>query len=518
MLLEAVDPAALERGPNAEDETIKDLRRAILSQCDISDTNREAKTPPELRRPDSDLLHPDIGRMSDLAKPGGFRREHVRIQKIDEGKELDSTSYVFTVLADLMTPQIGLPSISHFEDEVLRRDSSMSDAHGSGAYNSSSNASTALVIAKCFVGSAAFITPQGFKSAGALAGPGSLLLIFFFMMYGMLRLIECREVVGRRCTYNELGFVFGSWGPPAIQFGVSLCQFGFTCIWMLMSATDIINMVPSWGLAPRLFIFFPIFAPLCLIRQLKLLTVTNFLGIVVVIGIAIYMLGFAFAKIARDGVQQVPVLNTQNMDSLLWLGTCGYIFEGINLVLPIYEAAKDKETMPKLLFWVTFIIVVSYMTFGTVFYIAFGTETKSMAMLNLPVGSVAGTVIPVLFSLVAIATVPLDMIPIYQMYERRIKSWSKNPTVKHVQQDVCRLLLLLFGFVCTYAGGQRLQGVLALVGGLFGANLALSVPCAIHLKLVKPTGWQWAFNWFLIVWGVVMGVLSTYQVVSTWND
>jgi len=61
----------------SEDECIRDLRRALHSQGDISSTLRKCVTPDELRDMD-DLVEPDLGRVSDLVQPGGFRRQFVR--------------------------------------------------------------------------------------------------------------------------------------------------------------------------------------------------------------------------------------------------------------------------------------------------------------------------------------------------------------------------------------------------------------------------------------------------------
>jgi protein-tyrosine phosphatase len=61
---------------NAEDESIRELRNALLGRVNLSTLKRRCVTPPELRF-DSALLNPAAGRASDLQQPGGFRRFHV---------------------------------------------------------------------------------------------------------------------------------------------------------------------------------------------------------------------------------------------------------------------------------------------------------------------------------------------------------------------------------------------------------------------------------------------------------
>lgn len=67
---------ALVRRP-AEDEAIRDLRRALHSHGCLPSILRRCATPDELRD-GWELLEPDAGRVRDVAQPGGFRRHHVR--------------------------------------------------------------------------------------------------------------------------------------------------------------------------------------------------------------------------------------------------------------------------------------------------------------------------------------------------------------------------------------------------------------------------------------------------------
>merc|ERR1719323_914962 len=102
---------------------------------------------------------------------------------------------------------------------------------------------------------------------------------------------------------------------------------------------------------------------------------------------------------------------------ILWVGSCGYIFEMITQVLPVYEAARDKDTMPKMLVAVTASILMLYIGFGYLFYSAFGEATADLATLNLPQGSSAGIVVPFLFALVGVVTMPLNNMVLFQSFE-----------------------------------------------------------------------------------------------------
>ena len=88
-------------------------------------------------------------------------------------------------------------------------------------------------------------------------------------------------------------------------------------------------------------------------------------GIFMCIGSVIYMAYFGCQKVLEDGFQPVVLVNTSDANLLLWLGSCAYIFEGINMVLPIYESAEDKESMPTILLVCTTTITFLYAFFGS---------------------------------------------------------------------------------------------------------------------------------------------------------
>merc|ERR1712066_766456 len=123
-------------------------------------------------------------------------------------------------------------------------------------------------------------------------------------------------------------------------------------------------VAPGTSITFRLWIQFPILFALVWVRKLKYFAYTNFIGIAFTCVLVVFFFYFMSDHYLTFGLQPVQIVNTQNADLFLWLGTCAYAYEGINIVLPTYESAKDKEAMPKLLVRIT--------AFNTVIYIVFG--------------------------------------------------------------------------------------------------------------------------------------------------
>lgn len=67
----------IEGRPEAEDECIRDLRRALFPHFASVSVVRQCMTPDDLRNR-RDLLEPYTGRASDLDQPGGFRRHYMQ--------------------------------------------------------------------------------------------------------------------------------------------------------------------------------------------------------------------------------------------------------------------------------------------------------------------------------------------------------------------------------------------------------------------------------------------------------
>lgn len=499
--------AASHGNPGAEDESIRDLRRAIVSQINASDVKRKAETPKELR-PVSDLLDPESGRLRDVAQPGGFRRHHVRQV---EPSSMNS-NYVGTSLIQLLQPEL-----SFFEElGEPEANGDLADCHRVASHNASSNLATIIIIIKCCFGSAFLIVPHGFKTAGYLGGPLCLIFVYINMIIGMLHLIECRRATAGTPRFQDLGIAWGSWGPKYINGAVVLLSQGFNCIWIVTIQENLGMIFPHWSATTRLWCFLPIVALLSLVRKLKLLTFTNFIGILCCSATCLYLCFHALEEIATSGVKQMKRFDTTDADTLLWFGACGYIFELICGILPIYEAAADKDMMPKLLVGGTMGVITLYLSFGMLFYCAFGEGTADLATLNLPKGTFAGKLFPLLFAMVGVVTMPINSFVTSQAYEPSFV-WSETYRVRKWKKNAVRFTVVLSSFFLTWLGGSQLQNFLALVGGLLGANLSIIVPACLHLSICKPKGFVFFLDIALCVVGAFMMVLSTYQALMSWK-
>lgn len=508
----ALTKSLLEDRPHAEDEAVKDLKRHLREAHDGATKPgiERANTDPAKETSNRNLPNPEIGRVRDLAKPGGFRRQHIQ----EKGAIIEEITLVQHLL-----PRLRAQDLDEDMPKVLRE----ADA---------SNAAVAFVIAKNFFGSCFMVTPKGFEEAGLFGGPLCLILVYLMEVRCMLNLIKCRNETKRQKEeageedgegeggdgegYEHLGVaVFPSF-PALITGMILLCQFGFVCIWLVCNAQNLGMVFPEWSITLRLWIQFPLLFALVWVRKLSYFAYTNLIGIIFTCFLVVFFFWFMSDHIARCGAAPTEIINTQNANLFLWLGTCAYAYEGINIVLPTYESAKDKKTMPKLLVGITSITTITYITFGMLAYTTLGTHVASMVSLNLSRDTFVGKAIPMTSVVIGLASIPLQAFVVFQTYEPKL-TWSQTRLVRTWQKNIARSSFLMFSVFMTWLGGDQLQNFLALVGGVCCASLALIFPSILYIYICKPRGLALVLDWFIFCFGVFILCLSTYQALESWG-
>eukprot|EP00928_Gymnodinium_smaydae_P008894 TRINITY_DN1327_c0_g1_i1.p1 TRINITY_DN1327_c0_g1~~TRINITY_DN1327_c0_g1_i1.p1 ORF type:complete len:540 (+),score=73.06 TRINITY_DN1327_c0_g1_i1:78-1697(+) len=536
--LESLSPTLLDQRADAEDECVRDLRSAMRVEAGLDEAAGARLTrscsSPEFPTPDAELPCPEVGRFREVAQPGGFRRHHLRqtgcagVELMDGGATSGGSTitgpgesaHVKASLVSLLLPMLREQDLVDDDEggvlSSLRGSSAAALSHGTTARGGdASSAAVAFVIAKNFFGSAFMMTPKGFQEAGMVGAAVCLVSVYLMELRCMLNLIRCREVSGPGVSYENLGKAVAPWFPSLITLMILLCQFGFVCIWLVTVSENLSMVFPAWSGSFRLWVQLPFLLPLVWVRHLRLLAVTNLIGIIFTGFMVVFFFFFMSDHLSATGAEPVAMVKT-DVGFLLWLGSCAYVYEGINVVLPVYESAKDKVMMPKLLIGITAITTVMYCMFGWITYLAFGDEVASLASLNLPKGSFEGRAIPMISSLIGIASIPLQAFVIFQTYEPKV-SWSSKYLVRKWQKNAGRSFLLLLSFVVTYLGGDSLQNFLALVGGFCCASLALIFPSALHISICQPRGPGFWLDAAIFCCGCGILVLSTTFALLNWK-
>lgn len=165
-------------------------------------------------------------------------------------------------------------------------------------------------------------------------------------------------------------------------------------------------------------------------------------------------------------------------------------------------------------------------------YLSFGSTTRTVVLFNLRVGGEKRIVSQILFSAALFCTYPLMLQPVSKLVEDRM-GWRGSGTAEKgkeatrrvlvvivalsnliAKRDMLRAVLVLITMSVALGSALRLQSLVALVGGLCCAPLALVFPPVLHHKLI---GGQWKLDAGLSLLGVMLATVSSVQAAWTWD-
>jgi len=120
------------------------------------------------------------------------------------------------------------------------------------------------------------------------------------------------------------------------------------------------------------FLLFVIYVPLCFIRKIEILAPTHvFADIMIIITLTTLMV-YAGMEVNKHGFKPVVALNEGTF--LDAIGSAVYSYEGIGVVLPIYEVTKNPERIAKNLTLMISVVLFIYIVFGFLMLFAYGDK------------------------------------------------------------------------------------------------------------------------------------------------
>ncbi|RLN89176.1 hypothetical protein BBJ28_00024092 [Nothophytophthora sp. Chile5] len=409
------------------------------------------------------------GKASDIAQPGGFRRDHV-IAKMP-AYDAVLPSYVQESFLESIRPNSLLQSTyGDFIIDNLRLGENYSDDEASTPLLSGLNklhkemnvapprgasvGKTVFTIFKSFIGSGILFLPKAFQNGGMLFSIVGLCVSATLSAFCMLRLTECSNVILRLRSHRSVSYglvgaqAFGNVGRVAVNVSLVLSQIGFCCSYLIFVEKNIGEVMlhafkfqksmvtSSWTL---ILLQIPLYTPLTWVRHIEYFAITNLFADVLILFGLLYIIAYSLQTLesAPAGSSTWEYFNSENW--AMFLGVAVYCFEGIGLVLPTYDAMDDqlKHKFPTIVASTIMFLVVFFSLFAGAVYAAFGQSTQSVVTLNLPNASVSsGTMIVQLtYSLALVLTYPLMLYPVVNTLEsyffsrKRVKGfwrWKKN--------------------------------------------------------------------------------------------
>ncbi|KAJ1665232.1 hypothetical protein IW140_003499 [Coemansia sp. RSA 1813] len=380
-----------------------------------------------------------------------------------------------------------------------------------------------FLLIKSFIGSGVLFLPRAFYNGGLLFSGVCMLISACLSLYTMLLLIKCYEKI--HCGYGEMGRrLYGKWVERAVLFSIVVSQIGFSCAGTIFVATnmrDLFNAVTNCSHRMSLSFWVVVqlvaLVPLCLVRHIKGLSGVALLADVFIVAGLVYVLWADVSKISRLGMGYVRNFNPE--DYSLFLGTAAYTFEGYALILPIVDSMRNPEKFSTVLSVVMAICATVAVSLGGLSYAAFGDKTEAIILLNMPSGTPLTLAVQLLYSLAMIFTMPLMMFPVIRILEQALfprRSGKRNAAVK-MQKNAFRILTLLVAVVVSIFGVEKLDRLVAIIGGGACVPIAFIYPPLFHLKALARTRWERFRDTLLTCLGMAVCVYVTYGAVSRWS-
>ncbi|OLQ00925.1 Proton-coupled amino acid transporter 4 [Symbiodinium microadriaticum] len=228
-------------------------------------------------------------------------------------------------------------------------------------------------------------------------------------------------------SYGDLAEVaLGKPGRAVVDLSVAASQVGFCATYFVFVSANVAEVIGTLAGCRHVIsqgslcaLLALVWLPLAQIRRLKHLSTLNLLAdLCIVLGLLLILTG-ALTHLATT---------TTIWDLLRWarfetyplcLGTALFAFEGIGLVLPMYEGTDPalRKNFKDTLTWTLAILCTFFILFAAVAYLSFGSTTRTVVLFNLRVGGEKRIVSQILFSAALFCTYPLMLQPVSKLVE-----------------------------------------------------------------------------------------------------
>ncbi|CAE8735766.1 unnamed protein product, partial [Polarella glacialis] len=293
------------------------------------------------------------------------------------------------------------------------------------------------------------------------------------------------------------------------------------CHWLLLNSSTLAHLVggiPSQDDLSSVLLWSQLLlvVPVAWHRELAALTTFNFVGNILVLSTTMALAVMAIGGLGSQGLAEDFELVCAPRAALEFLGFSVFTFEGINMVIPMYESHKDKGSFDMILVGTIMAVIAIFSFFSSGNVLLYGSEIQPILTLNLPPDSLTVAWVPLAFAIASLALVPLLALPTFEVIEAGLARQSdpccQAVVASHRRVNAFRAVILAGCAVVAKFGGPYLDLFLSLVGAVACVPLALIYPAVIHLRLVARTPSQVAGDWLCIAAGVFITVFCTVSI------
>ncbi|KAK5123952.1 hypothetical protein LTR85_002149 [Meristemomyces frigidus] len=382
----------------------------------------------------------------------------------------------------------------------------------------------AMLLLKSFVGTGVLFLPRAFLNGGMLFSNLILLFIACLSYYCFILLVSTRLKV--HASFGDMGGqIYGKHFKNLINFSLVISQIGFASAYIvfvsenlqafILAVSKCATEIPiQWVILMQMIIFLP----LSLYRNINNIQKMALVADLFICLGLIYIYYYDIRTIVEQrGMSDIELFNPN--DWTLFIGTAIFTFEGIGLIIPIQSGMRDPTKFPKVLGIVMVIISFIFISAGALSYAAYGSDTRTVIILNLPQDDKLVNVVQLLYSLAILLSTPLQIYPAIEITSQQLfsRTGKYNPWIKW-KKNVFRFFMVVFCAAIAYLGANDLDKFVAVVGSFACIPLTFIYPPLMHYRVVSTRVWQKVVNVFLVVFGFSVMAYTTSLTVIRWID
>lgn len=482
-----------------------------------------------------------------IHEPGGFRRNYVLLQAneqgVDErrttnnfidflyiygqfaGEDLEededtaedeetveeTSSHLAEATADETQPL--LKQTSQPRSWSRRRAASVS-SHGDATMTQA-----VLMLLKSFVGTGVLFLGKGFANGGLVFSTITISVVALVSLYSFLLLVKAKFVVSG--SFGDIGgALYGPWMRYAILFSITTSQIGFVAAYTIFVAENLQAFVSAvtkcatvLPVSYFILIQLVIFLPLALVRNLAKLSTAALIADVFILAGLLYIFGSEISIIGDRGISEIQMFNPREFP--LFIGTAVFSFEGVGLVIPITDAMREPHKFPKALTGVMLGTLVLFGGAGALAYLTFGSDVKSVVLVNLDQTSKFTQSVQFLYSMAILLSIPLQFFPAVRILENGLfsRSGKRDPRIKWLK-NLFRFGLVMVCTAISWVGAADLDKFVALIGSFACVPLCYVYPAMLHYRAVAKTRAEKLADILLGSFGMAAMVFTTVQTIK----
>ena len=175
--------------------------------------------------------------------------------------------------------------------------------------------------------------------------------------------------------------------------------------------------------------------------------------------------------------------------------------------MPIMHSCSEPRQFNRILVLAIVTLLFAFLFFGTIGYITYGSNMDKQVITEmLPAGSIVVILVKLAYTFNVIVSYVLFINPVNVILENCLfnRTMPKS-TKRHWLKNLSRFLVCASAAVFAFALAEQLDVFIASIGAVFCSPLALTIPAALHWKVMARTGCERLVDLLLIV--VSLGTL-----------